>query len=169
MFTAANLSDIHSRAQETLRKLLAHCASLTADELNREMDAFGDPTVQLQLHHVISAERYWVGVLEGRMDVDEDQADYPTAEILETFRQQVFALGENYLKGASVEELNTPRPMITWGNKERVLYPAHVIIRTQMHIYHHMGKVGAMCRIMGKPIPPGMDYPIVDFGLRNAE
>jgi uncharacterized damage-inducible protein DinB len=160
MFTPEALIEVHNRAHQSLQKLLAHCATLTADELNREMDAFGDPTVQLQLHHVISAERYWIGVIEGRMDVDEDQADYPTAESLETFRQKVFAAGESYLRAASVEELNTPRPMVTWGNKERILIPAHIVVRTQMHIYHHFGKVGAMCRLMGKPVPPGMDYPI---------
>ena len=160
MFIPQSLLDIHHRAHQSLIKLLAHCASLTADEMNREMEAFGDPTVQLQLHHVITAERYWIGVLQGRMDVDEDQAEYPTIDSLEELRQTVFAIGEEYLRGASEAELNTPRPMITWGNKERVLIPAHVVIRTQMHIYHHLGKVGAMCRLMGKPIPPGMDYPI---------
>ncbi len=162
MFNSKILSDIHYRAHQTLQKLLMHCRALEPGELNREMDEFGDPTVQLQLHHVISAERYWIGVLEGRMDVDEDEADYPTADALEAFRQKVFALGESYLQTASADELNTPRPMITWGNKERVLIPAHVFLRTQMHIYHHHGKVSAMCRLMGKPIPPGMDYPIAE-------
>ena len=162
MFNSKILSDIHYRAHQTLQKLLMHCRGLEPSELNREMDEFGDPTVQLQLHHVISAERYWIGVLEGRMDVDEDQADYPTADALEAFRQKVFALGETYLQTASADELNTPRPMITWGNKERILIPAHVFMRTQMHIYHHHGKVAAMCRVMGKPISPGMDYPITE-------
>jgi uncharacterized damage-inducible protein DinB len=160
MFTPSTLSEIHHRAHQTLEKLLAHCGVLTPEEFHREIEWAGDPTVQLQLHHVISAERYWIGVIEGRMDVDEDQADYPTAESLEEFRQRVFEVGESYLRAASVEELNTARPMITWGNKERILIPAHIVIRTQMHIYHHFGKVGAMCRLMGKPVPPGMDYPI---------
>jgi uncharacterized damage-inducible protein DinB len=160
MFTPASLSDIHHHAHQTLQKLLEHCRELSPDELHRTIDWAGDPTVQLQLHHVITAERYWIGVLQGRMDVDEDQAEDPTVDSLEMLRKKVFTIGEEYLRGASEAELNTPRPMITWGNKERVLIPAHVVIRTQMHIYHHLGKVGAMCRFMGKPIPPGMDYPI---------
>jgi uncharacterized damage-inducible protein DinB len=160
MFNAKILSDIHHRSHQTLQMLMAHCRSLTPDELNREIEEYGDPTVQLQLHHVISAERYWIGVLEGRMDVDEDQAEYPTVEALEAFREEIFALGESYLKTASDEELSTPRSMMTWRNKERILVPAHVFLRTQMHLYHHHGKISAMCRRMGKPIAPGMDYPI---------
>ncbi len=160
MFNSMILSEIHYRSHQTLQKLLTHCRGLDPAELNREMNEFGDPTVQLQLHHVISAERYWIGVLEGRMDVDEDQADYPTIDSLEAFRRTVFTLGESYLQTASDDELTTPRTMITWGNKERILIPVHVFLRTQMHVYHHHGKVAAMCRVMGKPIPPGMDYPI---------
>ena len=56
-------------------------------------------------------------------------------------------------------ELDTARPMITWGNKEKVLRPVHVIERTQMHIYHHQGQILAMCRAFGKP-GGGVDYPI---------
>jgi uncharacterized damage-inducible protein DinB len=161
MFTSPILQDIHHRAHQSLTKLLVHCRGLSDEELHRPViEGLSEPSVQLLMHHIISAERYWVGVLQGRMDVDEDQADYPTADRLEAFRQRIFASTEEYLRGASSEEFSTSRPMITWGNKERILIPAHVIIRTQMHIYHHFGQVAVMCRIMGKPIPPGMDYPI---------
>jgi uncharacterized damage-inducible protein DinB len=161
MFTQSILSDIHRRAHQSLEKLMAHCRQLSPEELHRGViDGFGEPSVQSQLHHVITAERYWVGVLEGRMEADDDRADFPTVDSLEKLRQKVFAIGEEYLRGASEAELNTPRPMMTWGNKERVLIPAHVFLRPQMHIYHHFGQVAVMCRIMGKPIPPGMDYPI---------
>jgi uncharacterized damage-inducible protein DinB len=161
MFTSPILSDIHHRAHTTLEKLLAHCRQLTPEEFCREIDWAGDPSVQLQLHHVISAERYWVGVLLGRIDADEDQANFPTVDSLEKLRQEIFAVGEEYLRGAAEAELNTPRRMVSWDHKERVLIPAHVFLRTQMHIYHHHGKVSAMSRLMGKPIPPGMDYPII--------
>jgi uncharacterized damage-inducible protein DinB len=98
-------------------------------------------------------------VLRGRMDVDEDEAKYPTIDAMEAFRQQVSSIAVGYLRTASVEELNAARPMMTWGNKEKVLMPAHVVIRTQTHVYHHVGQVLAMCRLLGKPAS-GMDYPI---------
>ena len=67
---------------------------------------------------------------------------------------------DKYLRNASADELNTARPMMTWGNKEKVLVPAQVFMRTLTHIYQHQGQVAAMCRLLGKPIPPGLDYPI---------
>ena len=123
------------------------------------MAGIGYPSIRLQLHHEIAAEKYWLGVLQGRMDVDEDDPDYPTIESLEAYRQQVFSATEKYLQSASVDELNTPRRMITWGNKERILIPAQIVIRTQTHYYHHQGQIVAMCRLLGKPIN-GIDYPI---------
>ncbi len=159
MSTRAFLLAFHERTQKSLRILLKHCATLTEEELNRELEGFGYPTVRLQLHHLISAQRYWVGVLEGRIDVDEDDHLYPKADDLERFRGEISMLAREYLEGASEEELNTARTMLTWGNREKVLNPAHVFTRTCTHIYHHQGQILAMCRLLGKP-KSGLDYPI---------
>lgn len=159
MYTRAALLDLHRRSHRSLEGLLAHCRNLTDEELHREMDGFGYPTVQLQLHHEISAEKYWVGVLEGRMDVDETEADYPTVDSLETYRREVLAITEGYLNRSSEAELNTSRPMMTWGNREQVLVPAHVILRTQVHLFQHQGQILAMCRLFGKP-KNGLDFPL---------
>jgi uncharacterized damage-inducible protein DinB len=159
MYTNDMLLDVHERAHRGFTKLLEHCRELSEDELNRELNGFGYPTVRLQLHHLIGAEKYWTGVLEGRIDADEDDPKYPTIASLEAFREEVFALTECYLRSASPEELNTARKMMTWGNNEKMLTPVHVFMRTQMHIFHHQGQVLAMCRIMGKPAN-GFDYPI---------
>jgi len=122
------------------------------------MEGFGYPTVRLLLDHIISAEKYWISVVLGRMDLEEP--NYPTIEMIEKYRLEVFGVTENYLKAASSEELNTPRKMITWQNIERTLIPAHVIMRTQTHIYHHQGQIMAICRLLGKPAE-GMDFPII--------
>jgi uncharacterized damage-inducible protein DinB len=159
MHNAEALLDLHERAHRNLTALLAHCRGLKAEELNREWTGFGYPSVRLQLHHGIGAEKYWIGVLEGRIDADDDSPDYPTVESLEAFREQVFAATEACLRASSVEELNNARPMRTWGNRERVLVPAHVVLRTVTHLYHHQGQIVAMCRLLGKPCP-GLDYPI---------
>jgi uncharacterized damage-inducible protein DinB len=159
MYTSEILLDIHERAHRCFTKLLKHCRGLGVDEIDRELDGFGYPTVRLQLHHVIGAEKYWTGVLEGRIDADEDDPKYPTIASLEAYREEVHSLTERYLRSASPEELNTPRKMMTWGNNEKVLTPTHIFLRTQMHIFHHQGQVLAMCRLMGKPAN-GFDYPI---------
>ena len=160
MHTAEALCDFHERAHRSLAALLAHCRGLGEEELNRELPGFGYPTVRLQLHHGIGAQKYWIGVLEGRIDAaDDDAPDYPTIASLEAGRRQVFAATESYLRAASVAELNTPRPMLTWGNREQVLVPAHVFMRTLTHLYHHQGQIVAMCRLLGKPCA-GTDYPL---------
>ena len=159
MYTNEALLELHERAHRSLEELLAHGRQLTADEQDRELEGFGYPSVRLQLHHEIGAEKYWIGVLEGRIDADEDAPAYPTIASLEAYRREVFSVTEGYLRSASDGELSTARPMTTWGGGERVLIPAHVFLRTQMHLYHHQGQIAAMCRLMGKPLE-GLDYAI---------
>lgn len=159
MYTSEALLDIHSRSHRCLGRLLEHCRLFDADELGREIEGFGYPTLQLQFHHEIGAEEYWVGVLLGRMDVEDDAHLYPTIESLEAYRERVAARTREYLAGASVEELNTPREMTTWGGNVRALTPAHVLLRTSTHLFHHQGQIMAMCRILGRPAE-GMDFPL---------
>ena len=159
MYSPGSLLDLHERTHRGLAALLDHCRGFTAEELHRELPGFGYPTVQLQLHHVIGAQRYWIGVLQGRIDADEDAPDFPTIEALERFREQVFAATEAYLRGVSAEELATARPMMTWGNREKTLAPQHVVLRVLTHVFHHQGQLTAMCRLLGRPCE-GLDYPL---------
>lgn len=161
MYTAAALLDLHERAHRSLEKLLAHCSTLSAEEFDRELPGFGYPSVRLQLHHEIGAEQYWIGVLEGRMQADDDEAEYPTLESLQEFRAEVFVVADRYLRGASEAELNTPREMVTFGGHTRTLIPALVVVRTATHLYQHQGQISAMCRLFGHPIPAGLDFPLV--------
>jgi len=160
MYTSDVLIDIHERAHRNLIGLMEHCRSLTDEELNREISEYGDPTVRLQLHHGLTAERYWFGVLRGRILADDDNAAFPTVASLEALRRDVFDDAERYLRGASPEELSKPRAMKTWDGSERLLVPAHIVMRTAFHLYHHQGKILAMCRRMGKPTTTGFDYPL---------
>jgi uncharacterized damage-inducible protein DinB len=160
VYTSDSLLDFQARAHRSLAKLLDHCRQFSLDEINREIDGFGYPTIRLQLHHVIGAEKYWIGVIKGRIDIDDDDLKYPTIESLEYFRREVFGHTDEYLRTSSNDELNKARPMITWGGKERILIPALVFFRTQTHIYHHLGQVSAICRLLDKPIPTGMDFPL---------
>jgi uncharacterized damage-inducible protein DinB len=160
MFTVAALLDIHTRTHHSLHKLLDHCAGFSADELAREIAGFGYPTIRLQLHHVIGAEEYWVGVLRGLMLTDERPEDFASIEALRVYRERVAAKTAAWLRDASDSELNTRRRMITWGGHERELVPAHIILRTQTHIFQHQGQVAAMCRLLGRSIPPGLDFPL---------
>ncbi len=160
MYTSEGLLDILTRTHRSFSMLMAHCQELSAEELNRELDGFGAASFHLQLHHAIAAQKYWIGVLEGRMDVDNNESDYPSVDTLEGYRREAFKLTESYASSASVEELNTPRTMTTWGDNERTLTPAHVVLRTLVHFYHHQGQIAAMCRLLGNPVPPGMDFPL---------
>ena len=94
------------------------------------------------------------------MDAGEDEADAASMDAIEAFRRRVAATTRAWLGAASESELDTPRPMTTWKQQDRMLTPAHVIMRTQTHVHHHLGQVSAMCRTMGHPPPAGLDYPL---------
>jgi hypothetical protein len=57
------LLDIHWRAHESFRRLIAFCGDLTNDELRRPLTGFGFPPILGQLEHTIGAEVYWQIVL----------------------------------------------------------------------------------------------------------
>lgn len=146
------LLDLHARCHRSLQHYLDHCRDL---EIDRELEGFGYPTIREQLHHCIGAERYWVSVVRGEMDASEDEAD---AQDLDGFHERVTAQTRAYLE--SETDFITPRPLVVWGGHERDLVPLRVILRTQTHLFHHMGQVAAMCRLLGKPIPEGWDFPL---------
>ncbi len=160
MYTPDSLFDMNRRTHVSFAKIIDHCRQLSHEQLITAIDGFGYPSVQLQLHHTIAAQKYWLGVIEGRMDVDDDPATDVTIDDLSGYRSQVAASVDAYLQSASSEELVSERLMITWGGRERALTPVHLIVRPLMHYFHHQGQVAAMCRILGMPVPPGMDYPL---------
>jgi uncharacterized damage-inducible protein DinB len=160
MYTSDSLLDFQTRAHRSLTKMLDHCRQFSVEQINKEIEGFGYPTIRQQIHHIIGAQKYWIGVIKGRMDVDDDDPNYPTIESLVIYRRHVFEMTAKYLQAATTDELNTARPMTTWGGKERMLVPAQVFLRTQTHVYHHLGQVAAMCRLLDKPIPAGMDFPL---------
>jgi len=101
MFTPTALLDLHSRVHQSLTGLLEHCSGFSDDELSTDLDGFGYPTIRLQLHHAIAAEQYWVGVLRGRMLVDERPEDFVSIEALREFRKRIADATDNYLNSAS--------------------------------------------------------------------
>lgn len=160
MNSTTDLLDLHERTHRSLTKLITHCSGFSSEELHQELAGFGYGTIQLQLHHLIGAERYWIGVLQGRLDVDDDAPDYPSIETLEQYRQKVASATVAHLQSLNADDLSTPRSLVTWGNRVQELVPARVVLRVLTHIYHHIGQITAMCRLLGRPCN-GLDYPIV--------
>jgi len=160
MYTREALLDVHERAHRSFRKLIAHAGGLGPGALDRELPGFGYPTIQLQVHHVIGCEEYWLGVIRGNFRAEDDAERYPTVNELERYRDEVARTTAAYLGAASAGELNTPREMMTWQGARRLLVPAHIILRTQTHLFQHQGQVLAMCRLLEHPAPPGFDFPL---------
>lgn len=158
MYTKEALLDLHERGHRSLRKLLEHCRDLDADQLNRELPGFGYATVRLQLHHVIGAQEYWFNVIARRPFGDDNDHEFLTVASLEAYRENVFAVVEEHLR---TDDMNTPHAYPTWGGNEPTLVPAHVFMRTLTHIYQHQGQIAAMCRLLGKPVPAGLDFPLL--------
>jgi len=154
-----DLIEIHERTHRNLKELMAHCATLTAEELDRETDGFGYPSVRLQLHHSLAAEKYWVDVLRGATEFEHDDAAYPDLPSLEALREETFDATRAYLRDTPAERLAEGGLFVTWGGDKRVLIPGHVVLRTITHHYHHMGLVMSLCRLLGRP-GEGVNYPI---------
>lgn len=151
MYNAEILLDISARAQQSLRRLIVFCGTLTADELCRPVAGFGFPTVREQLVHTIGAEVYWQTVVTRGYSEEATMPDLPDLAAVEAFREQTATVTRSYLEHASEAELNTPRLMISDPGQTQLLRPADVIMRIVTHIFHHQGQVLAMCRGMGRP------------------
>ncbi|MEZ6194555.1 MAG: DinB family protein [Planctomycetota bacterium] len=152
------LSDVHERSHRGFATLIEHCGRFSPAEFRREREGFGVPSLQAQFCHVIGAERYWLGVLEGRMDVEDGLADDPGAPEIERSRREVFDAVEAHLARTPDEILECATEFTTWGDVKRTLVPSQVLLRTQMHLFQHQGQITAMCRQLGAPIN-GIDYP----------
>ncbi len=161
MYNAEILVDIHARAHESLRGLIAFCGSLTSDELRRPLAGFGFPTVMRQLVHTIDAEVYWQTVVTLGYSEEAVIPEMPDLVAIEAFREQTAAVTRAYLEAASAAELNTRREMISDPGQTRVLRPADVILRVVTHMFNHQGQILAMCRTLGKP----NDTRDVDYSL----
>jgi uncharacterized damage-inducible protein DinB len=161
MYDAATLLDVHTRAHESLRRLIAFCGNLTDDELRRPISGFGFPTVWRQLEHTIGAELYWQIVVTRGYTEEATLPNLPDLAAMEAFRQRTASVTRSYLDRASETELNSRREMISDPGQLRVLRPADVIMRVVTHIFNHQGQVLAMCRTLGKPNDThDLDYPL---------
>lgn len=160
MYTAQALLDMHARGQRSLLGLIAHLRTLDVRLLAHEVAGFAFPTILVQLAHVVSAEAYWLDVLQGRLPTTDQEPPLEDVEALEALRAPIAASTAAYLGRTSDVELNRPRALILWGGVERTLMPAHVIVRVVTHHYDHKGQVAAMCRLLGHPIPRGLDFPL---------
>lgn len=158
MHTSASLLALHEGTHRSLRDLLDHCATLDEGDFVREMDGFAYPSLRLQLHHMIGAERYWIEVLHGRVRVEEEDR-FPDLPALVAFRRETAAATRAYLDAATPEDLNRLVTLRTWGGREREMIPANVILRTQTHHYTHLGQILAMLRRLERPAR-GLDFSL---------
>lgn len=161
MYNSDSLLDIHRRAHESLRRLIAFCGTLTVDEVHRPLPEFGFPTVLRQLEHTIGAEVYWQTVVTRGYSEEATMPALPDLDAVEAFREQTASATRAYLEHATEAELNATRSMISDPGQTRLLRPADVIMRVVTHIFNHQGQVLAMCRRMGKPNDAvDLDYPV---------
>jgi uncharacterized damage-inducible protein DinB len=161
MYDGLTLLDIHSRAHESLRRLIVFCRNLSDSELRRPLTGFGHPTVWRQLEHTIGAEVYWQTVVTTGYSEEARLPEMRDLDAVEAFRAETASRTRGYLERASGSELNTPRVMISDPGQTRRLRPADVILRIVTHIFNHQGQVLAMCRTLGKPSDRfDLDYPV---------
>ncbi len=160
MYTTDALLDIHERTHRSIAKVMAHVATLPADELNRPLEGFSYPTLASQLHHVIGAERYWMQVMLGTIQLDDDASEHETIEALQATREQVAAGTRAYIGGLTDAQASAPTSVTQWNGKTIDVVPAHVVLRTQTHAYQHQGEIATMLRQLGHGFPSMLDFPL---------
>ena len=168
MHTSASLLDLHRRTHHSLKGVLDHARTVPPEVIHRTLDAIGPGTIAEKQQHVIGAERYWIGVVNGQMLVDEDEADAASVDALRAFRQRVAARTRSWLEGMPDARLATPALFKQYGGREATFAPAYAVLRTQTHAFHHIGQVTAMLRAFGHPVPPGLDFPMRDLPVDDA-
>lgn len=161
MYTADALLDLHDRSHRSFGGIVKHCLTIPAEVAERRLDGFAYPTLREQLYHVLGAERYWLGVLNGQMILDHDLESFPTLSAIAELHSRIRAETAEFVRSCSNEALNAPRLVRTWSNNEVSLVPARIIVRVSTHIYDHKGQLSVMCRQLGHPIPAGLDFPLL--------
>lgn len=149
----------HVRTHDSLARLIDHCRGFEPGLIDRELDGFGYPSIRLQLHHVLGAERYWIAALQGRLDADDDADSFVTLDAIEDLRATECKKTLTYLRTVDGERFEAPLAMKTWRGEDVSHVPADVLTRVQMHAFQHQGQVTAMCRLLGRPAE-GLDYRI---------
>ncbi len=159
-YTAAGLLDIHERTHRSIQGVLDHVATLPEAELTRSAEGFSYPTLASQLHHVIGAERYWFGVLNADICLDDDEATHQTIDALRALRQEVANATAAFIRSRTDDELSTLRTITKWNGETAEVVPAHVLLRTQTHAYQHQGEIATMLRQFGHTCPAMLDFPL---------
>jgi uncharacterized damage-inducible protein DinB len=165
MLTGDVLLEIHERTHRNLKNYLAFSRKLDQEAIDRKMAEVRCGSIRLQFHHLIGAERYWIGVLEGLLNVEEEAHLHPSIESLQSYRQSTYAATREYLRRASEQELGRPRQMFVDPGVQEVYVPGQVVMRTITHIYHHQGQIAWMLRLLRNPHPESIedfDYPITE-------
>src|SRR5690606_23491631 len=93
-------------------------------------------------------------------DPSEDERDQLEIDGLLTWRNDVAAATLAMLQRADDAWLATPAQFMAWPGQQRVLTPAHVMMRILTHNFQHRGQIAAMCRLHGHPVPQGLDFPL---------
>src|SRR5262245_53596924 len=129
MYNAETLLDIHTRAHESLRRLINFCGNLTDVELRQPLNGFGFATILRQLEHTIGAEVYWQTVVTRGYTEEAQLPSLEDVAAMEAFREQTASITRGYLGSASETELNSTRLMISDPGQTRLFRPADVIMR----------------------------------------
>jgi len=152
MFTSESLLQFYDWAQHGYNVLFDHAATLSPEELHRELPGFGFPTVCLQLAHIAGAEQFWFSRLRGDDSPDLDEDALKSVAAIRAAYGPVQERTREFIGSLSPAELTAPR-RIDFGDGSGIMPPAGVLCHVLTHGYHHKGQVVAMCRLLGHPAP----------------
>lgn len=162
MYTGQALLDIHERTHASFEKVIAHFEGISEDELSRELVGFGYATALEQIRHIIGSEYYWISVARGIFTEEMMTTIGMKRSLteLKVYCKRTAAATRTYIESLSNEALNRPTAVTVYGGAEHELKPALIVMRTQTHIFQHIGQLTAIARTLGRPVEPGMDFSV---------
>jgi uncharacterized damage-inducible protein DinB len=164
MLSRDGLLAIYGWQQECFDILFAHCGQFTEQDLQREFDGFGQPSLWASLLHIVAVENYWLFNLSGQWALTDEPKER-TVAALDGQRKQVAAAMRAWLNSKSDEELNT---IVTYEGDPNELpvvqTPARGVQHIVTHGFHHKGQAVAQCRLLGRPAP---DTDMVRWVIRD--
>ena len=153
MFTLDGIRQFHSWTHASLRLVLDHLATISAEDYSRDVPGFGFPTLRHQVVHIFNCEGFWVHTLQGLPFVDRTVAECATVSDARLFQKEVTAQTAAYLSGLTEGQLNSGTELRFSDGGTAIRTPAFVLHHVLTHAYHHKGQIVAMCRLLGHPAP----------------
>jgi uncharacterized damage-inducible protein DinB len=146
--------------RRTREVLFEYTDSLPVDVYTLEHPDFAYGSIRNIHAHVAECYLWWVGSMGlGRTWIDVEPSSLPDATSMRAaFAKVDLMLEEAFTKFQSLDE---PLEVVRPGRDTLMVSQRWLIVHPITHEFHHKGQLLALGRVLGHPLPAGMDTDLV--------